>query len=389
MQAQSPSPPYSSITRWVIVAILVLILLVAAWVVRGILLLTLASIILVVLLQMPVRMMTRRGVPRPVAIALALGFILVIMVALTLFVLPQLVQQFVILATVNIPQGVQELLNLWASGDIQKQFPILAGITTQDIEEFLNQASTQILAALGAFGVSVLPVLGNVADSLLSILIVLFMSMYLIADPGTHRDGAIRLLPKWYRARGREILDRCSDALRAWLKATVISMFLVGMLTWIGLALVGLQQALVLGVIAGFTSFIPNFGPLIALIPSIAVGIIQAPDQLGWIIIVVYGVSFIQTQIMIPLLVAGSIRLPPVLVLLGQIIAGVFFGFLGIMLAVPITAIVLVLVQEIYVKDVLGDSAAWPRVLPEPAGVAAEVEAVVEIAQPSSAGGGG
>lgn len=388
MLSQPEPSPYSSITRYVVIAILVLLLLAAAWVVRGILLLTLASIILVVLLQMPVRLMTRRGVPRPVAIALALGFILVIMVALTLFVLPQLVQQFVILATVNIPQGVQELLNLWASGDIQKQFPILAGITTQDIEEFLNQASTQILAALGAFGVSVLPVLGNVADSLLSLLIVLFMSMYLIADPETHRAGAIRLLPKWYRARAREILERCSDALRAWLKATVISMFLVGMLTWIGLALVGLQQALVLGVIAGVTSFIPNFGPLIALIPSIAVGIIQAPDQLGWIIIVVYGVSFIQTQIMIPLLVAGSIRLPPVLVLLGQIIAGVFFGFLGLMLAVPITAILLVLVQEIYVKDVLGDSAAWPRIAPEPAGVAAEVEATVEAAQPSSAGGG-
>lgn len=388
MLAQPTPPAYSSITRWVVIAILVLLLLAAAWVVRGVLLLTLASIILVVLLQMPVRRMTGRGVPRPVAIALALVFILVIMVALTLFVLPQLVQQFVILATVNIPQGVQELLNLWANGDIQRQFPILAGITTKDIEEFLNQASTQILAALGAFGVSVLPVLGNVADTLLSLLIVLFMSMYLIADPEMHRDGAIRLLPKWYRARGREILDRCAGALRAWLKATVLSMILVGLLTWIGLALVGLQQALVLGVIAGVTAFIPNFGPLIALIPSIAVGVIQAPDQIGWIIVVVYGVSFIQTQIMIPLLVAGSIRLPPVLVLLGQIVAGVFFGFLGIMLAVPITAIVLVLVQEIYVKDVLDDQTAWPRAQPEAQAAPAAVEASVGETQPSSAGGG-
>lgn len=388
MLAQPAPSSYSSITRWVVIAILVLLLLAAAWVVRGVLLLTLASIILVVLLQMPVRRMTGRGVPRPVAIALALVFILVIMVALTLFVLPQLVQQFVILATVNIPQGVQELLNLWANGDIQRQFPILAGITTKDIEEFLNQASTQILAALGAFGVSVLPVLGNVADTLLSLLIVLFMSMYLIADPEMHRDGAIRLLPKWYRARGREILDRCAGALRAWLKATVLSMILVGLLTWIGLALVGLQQALVLGVIAGVTAFIPNFGPLIALIPSIAVGVIQAPDQIGWIIVVVYGVSFIQTQIMIPLLVAGSIRLPPVLVLLGQIVAGVFFGFLGIMLAVPITAIVLVLVQEIYVKDVLNDQTAWPRAQPEVQAAPVAVEASVGETQPSSAGGG-
>jgi predicted PurR-regulated permease PerM len=355
MLAPSSQSSYSQVTRWVVIAILLVVLLVAVWAVRGILLLTLASIILVVLMQMPVRAMTRRGVPRPVSIVLALAFMLLLLVAITLLALPELVKQFVILATVNIPQGVNQLLQLWESGDIQKQFPILAPITPRDIEAFLNQAGSQILSALGAFGVSVLPVLGNVADSLLSILIVLFVSVYLIADPEAHRDGAIKLFPMWYRGRARQILDRCAAALRAWLKATIVSMGIVGILTWIGLAFVGLDQALVLGVIAGVTSFIPNFGPLVALVPAIAVGILQAPDQIGWIIVVVYGVSFIQTQIIIPLLVAGSIRLPPVLVLLGQIVAGIFFGFIGIMLAVPITAIVLVLIQEIYIKDVLGD----------------------------------
>ena len=72
-------------------------------------------------------------------------------------------------------------------------------------------------------------------------------------------------------------------------------------------------------------------------------------------IVVLYGVSFLQSQILTPLLVQGSIRLPPVLVLLGQIVAGAFFGFLGLVLAVPLTAIVMVLVQEVYIGDVLGD----------------------------------
>ncbi len=374
MLAPSSQSSYSQVTRWVVVAILLVVLLGAAWAVRGILLLMLASIILVVLMEMPVRAMTRRGLPRGVAIVIALVFMLAGLVAVTMLALPELVKQFVILATVNIPQGVSQLLQMWENGDIQKQFPILAQITTQDIEAFLNQAGSQILAALGAFGVSVLPVLGNVADTLLSILIVVFMSMYLIADPDGHRNGMIRLVPLWYRSRARDILDRCADALRAWLKATVVSMSLVGILTWIGLAFVGLDQALVLGVIAGLTSFIPNFGPLVALVPAIAVGILQAPDQIGWIIVVIYGVSFIQTQIMIPLLVAGSVRLSPVLVLLGQVIAGVFFGFIGIMLAVPITAILLVLIQEIYVKDVLGDRGKEPIPVGAIAALSAENE---------------
>ena len=76
---------------------------------------------------------------------------------------------------------------------------------------------------------------------------------------------------------------------------------------------------------------------------------------MGLVIVVIYGVSFLQSQIVTSLLVSGSIRLPPVLVLLGQIVAGAFFGFLGLMLAVPLTAILMVLVQEVYIKDMLGD----------------------------------
>ena len=124
------------------------------------------------------------------------------------------------------------------------------------------------------------------------------------------------------------------------------------------MALLGIQQAAALGVLAGLLSFIPNFGTIVALIPSIAVGIVQTPNSWGWVIVVIYGVSFVQSQIVTPLLVSGSIRLPPVLVLLGQIVAGAFFGFLGLMLAVPLTAILMVLVQEIYIKDMLGDRSA-------------------------------
>ena len=82
-------------------------------------------------------------------------------------------------------------------------------------------------------------------------------------------------------------------------------------------------------------------------------------------IVVIYGVSFIQSQVVGPLLVAGSINLPAVLILLGQIVAGIFFGFLGIMLAVPLTAIIMVIVQEVYIKDILGDHSAGAEALPE------------------------
>jgi predicted PurR-regulated permease PerM len=201
----------------------------------------------------------------------------------------------------------------------------------------------------------VLPLVSDVATTILSVLIVIFLSMYFLVDPKGYSEGFVRLFPMWYRGRIRAIMDRIDFTLRGWLEGTFLSMIFVGVGTWAGLALLNLQQAAALGVIAGVMSFIPNFGQLIAVGAAIVVGIVQAPQNLGWIIVVIYGISFVQSQVFSPLLFSESIKLPPVMVLLGQIIAGALFGFIGILLAVPIAAILMIIVQEVYIKDVLGD----------------------------------
>ena len=355
MHQVSPNTAYSSVTRWVLTALAVIILLVAAWIVRGILMLTLASVILVVMFTMPIRLMIKRGVPRSLATILSLLFVLLLIVVLIGAALPTLIQQFTVLATVIVPQGIEALAARWQNGELTAQYPFLSFLETVDLQPMIDTVGSQFATALGQLGVQVLPVLGGVADTILSVLIVIFLSMYLLANPQMHQEGLIKLFPLWYRHRVREIIARLDLMLRGWLRATVISMAFVAIATGVGMALLGIQQAAALGVLAGGLSFIPNFGPIIALIPSVAVGIVQAPENIGWIIVVIYGVSFVQSQIVTPILVAGSIRLPPVLVLLGQIVAGAFLGFLGLMLAVPITAIIMILVQEVYIKDMLGD----------------------------------
>lgn len=352
MHPMSSNAAYGNTTRWVLVALAIIIVLVALWLIRGILLLALASIILVVLFTMPTRFFIRRGIRRVPATILSLVLIVLVIGILVSVALPTLLQQAATLATVTIPEGVQELVRRWNSGDLQQQYPFLESI---NLAELFDSLSVQLAGLFGQVGAQVLPVLGGVADTVLSVLIVIFLSLYFLADPQMHQEGVIKLFPLWYRPRVREIIARLDLTLRGWLRATVISMAFVAIATGLGLAALGIQQAAALGVLAGLLSFIPNFGPIIALIPSVAVGIVQAPENLGWILIVIYGVSFIQSQVVGPLLVAGSINLPAVLILLGQIIAGFFFGFLGIMLAVPLTAIVMVLVQEVYIKDVLGD----------------------------------
>ncbi|MCA9892587.1 MAG: AI-2E family transporter [Anaerolineae bacterium] len=351
--------------NWIFVLLIAIVLLIALWTIRGILLLAFAAVLLTVFATAPVRIFERWGMNRGVAILLSVFLGILLIVVAIMLVFPTLIQQFSVLFTDIIPRGVEQLIEEWNSGRVFDAFPFLEDYVQNFVidTEVINQIATQLGNALGTLGGSVLPIVGSVANTLLSILIIIFLSMYFLAEPRRYISGIIAMTPKWYRTRMQEILEVCDDTIRAWLRVTGASMLLVGIGTAIGLALIGVEQWAALGVLAGVLSFVPNFGPLMALIPSIAVAIIQAPENTLWVIFIIYGMSFLQSQIVGPLLANESMKLAPVLILIGQVVFGVFFGFLGIMLAVPLTALGVVLISEIYIKDFLGDR-LWGSVKP-------------------------
>jgi predicted PurR-regulated permease PerM len=359
----------NSVMRWLLSTALLIILLLATWEVHSTLLLVLSSIILVVLFTMPIRFFIRRGMRRTPATLISIFGILGIVVLLAMVALPDLLQQFTTLA-VDIQQGVGQAVSQWdeiqtapPDSELRLQNTFLVSVQEflkntfqlESLDDLIGEVTKQLGGALGQLGGSVIPVVSGVASSILSVVIVLFLSLYLLAEPRMYEEGAIKLFPLWYRDRVRYIIDRIDFTLRLWLQGQLLLMMIVGILTWIGLTILGIEQAAALGVLAGLFSFVPNFGPIAALIPAIAVGFAQAPQSIGWIIVIIYGTSFLQSQVIAPLVFKESINLPPVLVLIGQIFAAVFLGFLGIMLAVPIIAILMILVQEVYIKDVLGD----------------------------------
>lgn len=353
-------------TRWVLVAVVVIILLAAIWQVRSTLLLLLASIILVVLFTIPIRILERAKVPRTAATIFSLFSITAVVVGLFMVVLPQLVPQFTALGR-EIQQGTEQLVSQWDAiqedPTLREESPVIASLQdlardvfgVTDLNRLLTQFSRELSIAVGQLGEAVLPVVGGVANTLLSFLIVLFLSLYLLAEPKKYERGFVRLFPLTYRGRVEQIIARIDKTLRVWLEGQILLMLIVGVLSWLGLAALGLEQALALGILAGLFSFVPNFGPIAALVPSVAVGAAQAPQNLGWIVLIIYGTSFIQSQVIAPLIFQERLNLPPVMVLIGQIFTAVFFGFLGLMLAVPIIAILMIVVQESYVRDVLGD----------------------------------
>lgn len=349
--------------RNIVATIFIVLGLVFVWEIRGTLMLTFAAVILVVLFTMPVRVLVRRfQLNRVVAILVSvIGFFAVLGLIGTP-VLRTIITQFNALATDVVPQGLERARESITREALVAVIPLLDGVIPENAndlinDDLINQFISQVTDAVGRLGGTVLPVVGGVANTILSALIIFFLSMYLLAEPDLYVNGIIKLTPIWYRERMLVVLGRIDSTLRAWLTVTFVSMIVVTILTGLGLALLDIQEWLALGVLAGLLSFIPNFGPLVALVPSVAVAIVQAQENVIWVAVVIYGVSFFQSQVVSPVLASERMNMPAILILLGQIIFGFFFGFLGLMLAVPLSACFAVLIDEMYVKDILGDHA--------------------------------
>lgn len=198
-------------------------------------------------------------------------------------------------------------------------------------------------------------VLSGTFGALSNVYVVLFMAAFIIADPTLYRRGIIWLVPQKGRKRTGEILDKLDKTLVNWLLGQLFSMTVVGILTAIGLWVLGVRLAGVLALFAGLISFIPNLGPIIALIPALLFAFLDGPQQALYVLILYLGVQTIESSLATPLVQKKMIDMPPALVFGSQLVIGAFGGILGLMLATPIVAMLMILVQTLYVQDILGD----------------------------------
>lgn len=193
---------------------------------------------------------------------------------------------------------------------------------------------------------------------LANIYVVVLLVAYFLINPFPYAKGIIALFPKSKRQRIRETIKKIYLTLQLWLEGKLLSMLTVGVLTIIGLYILGFPLALTLGLIAGLLSFIPNFGPIISVIPAILVAFTQGPSAVLYVILLYIGVQAVESNIITPVIQRHMIHLPFAMILLAQIIFGILTGVLGLILATPITAAIIVAVRMLYVHDVLGDESA-------------------------------
>jgi len=209
---------------------------------------------------------------------------------------------------------------------------------------------------------SMMPNAGLVAGGALgavgNVVIILFVGIYFAAAPGVYTGGLIRLVPQSRRGRTRQVLDKMGDSLASWLMGKALSMLIVGSTTAIGLSLLGVPLALILGIIAGLLDFIPYIGPIMAGIPAVLLALSISPELALYALLLFAAINMLEGYVLQPMIEAKAIELPPALVIVMQLIFGTLFGFAGVALATPLAAVLSVLVKMLYIEDGLGDRPA-------------------------------
>ncbi|MCJ2109822.1 AI-2E family transporter [Methylobacterium sp. E-025] len=207
-----------------------------------------------------------------------------------------------------------------------------------------------VLGPAAAVIIGLFSALGNV-------LVIVFLGLSFAADPASYRDGVLRFIPPRKRDRWSKVLDGAGETLRHWLFGQLITMTVIFLCIWGGLAFLGIGGSLILGLQAGLLAFVPTVGPLVAgviiLLASLASGVNALLGALGVYLLV----QCLESYGLTPFIQKRALDIPPATIFAGQLVLGVIFGLWGIALALPMMAVIKVLLEQLYVEDTLGEDA--------------------------------
>jgi predicted PurR-regulated permease PerM len=213
---------------------------------------------------------------------------------------------------------------------------------------------------LGGVGRFAFGFFSSTLAALAGFILILFVAIFVAVDASTYHKGLMHLFPHRARPRAGEVLSSTATMLRRWLLTQFVAMIAVGTLTAVVLLLLDVKAAIGLGIIAGILEFVPIAGPIIAAIPGIAMSFLDGPEKAVYVTLAYIAIQQVEANLITPLLMKRGLELPPVLTITAQGVLSLVFGFIGLLVAVPMLAAVMVPIKMLYVQDVVGDQVALP-----------------------------
>lgn len=355
------------------------IALIILWQIRQMLLLVFTAVVLATALNSLVQRFELAGMRRSFAVPLTLSLVLLINILFVVLIVPPFIDQFLRLVEL-LPRAFAEALE-WVEDLANRQptwlptleLPSLANLTRELQPLFRN-----LLENFFTFFSSSLTVV-------LQFLLVVVLSIMFLADPNSYRQAFLKLFPSFYRRRADEILVECEISLGNWLAGILINSLFIAALSGVGLWILQIQLVLAHALLAGLLNFIPNIGPTLSVVFPLTIALLDAPWKGIAVLILYLVIQQIESYWLTPTVMSQQVSLLPAATLAAQIFFASFFGFLGLLLALPLTVVAKTWIEEVLIKDVLDK---WdkkpPQLAPQSESPQEDLPAAHDLPKPPS-----
>ena len=300
----------------------------------------LATVLVAILLDSAASRLERVGIPRPLGALLALLAGIAVFAAILVAIIPPFIDETNKFVN-NVPQIADDLQR--HVHDITGESESEIGHRAQDFAKRYTDHPERLIGPLTSIGF-------GVAGVLTALVLMLIIAYYMAARPQPLIKGMLRLFPPDRRDHAHHVMGRLREAWVGWMQGVIVDMLVTGVLLYFGLALIGLEYALVFAVASALLVLIPYYGAFLGGIPPVLFGLADSPGK-GLLALAIYvAVQQIEGNFTIPLVMSRTVNLHPAVIAIGVLVVGRLLGFAGLFVAVPVLSFMTITIEEFWIK---------------------------------------
>jgi predicted PurR-regulated permease PerM len=302
----------------------------------------LVTIVVAIPLGAAATRLERYRIPRALGALLALLAGIGVFALLVYLLIPPFIDQTNEFAD-DVPGIVDDLEKIYA--DLTGQDPGEVGDRIEEFVETNTDDPDRLIGPITSIGL-------NIAGILAAFVLILITSYYMAVNPGPLVNGLVSLVPPGRRAHLRHVLDRVRGAWIGWMEGVAIDMIVTFVLLFIALTILGLDFAIFFAVLSALLVVVPYFGAIAGAIPPTLFALTDSPGKALLVLGAYTLVQQLESNVTIPVVMSQRVRLHPAVIAIGVVVVGQLFGFVGLFVAVPILSLIVIAVEEFWVKPI-------------------------------------
>ena len=293
-----------------------------------------------------------RRIARSLAVLVVYGLAVFVIVSLLAVVIPLIVTELSFLwqrlpdYASQVYSAAPEVVQVW----LDRYNQAVPEQIRQALEQSIQDTLQSLITALQAGVLKTVTVLFGTVSFVLGLFIVPLWMFYIMRDQPEIEASFYRLVPAPYREDVRSIRALIDAVLSAYLRGQVILSFAVAIMSTVGLEIIGIDFALLLGTISGVLEVVPVLGPILAAIPIIVVTLATSPSKLFWVILLAIAVQQVENSILVPQITRGTVKLHPALSMIILVLGSAVAGVVGVLLSIPLAAVIRDVARYLYLR---------------------------------------